>query len=733
MPDLNALLAPRTIAIVGASPNVEIIRGELQHVLCARGFPGRVYPISRSHAEVQGLRAYPSVTALPEKVDLALIVVPAASVPDALEDCGKAGIRAAYVISSGFAEEPSNTGPALQQAVCHVARKYDMAVCGPNAEGFFNAPARVVATFSPAVQEYGQSLLPETTKARRIAVVAQSGGIGFAYFHRGRPRQLRFDYLISTGNEAALESFAIVEHLLDRDAADIFLMYLEGVRDVSSFRRAACKAADRGKPLIVAKMGRSEVARRAVFSHTAALAGTDSACDAVFRRHGVIRADDMDTMLDIAAGLSFCPLPKGRRVAVMSSSGGAAVWMAELLAAQGLEVPRLDPDTRAQIDRLIPSYGTSANPVDLTAQALREVGYSRVVEILQRSPVIDAVVVVASLANPRILDKETQTLAKVASDPEKPVLFCAYTLPAPQTVEVAAMAGVPVYSSMQNCARALRAMAEYAHFQQRWVRRAHHGAQGRSAEAWQRLREAERVLCEYEAKDLLATYDVPRPAEELTATPDAAAAAASRIGFPVALKIQSPEITHKTEIGGVALDLQSEDDVRTAFRVILARARSAQPTACIRGVLVQKMAPRGREVIVGIHRDQDFGPILMVGLGGVYVEAMRDVAFAPVPLSHEDALDLLQQLRGIRLLQGVRGELAADIPALADLMVRVGQFAADFADDIEELDLNPVLVHPSGEGLTIVDALIVRRSNAEATRPTPHAAPVVQRAHGVFG
>src|SRR5919106_643599 len=565
MPDLDALLAPRSIAIVGASPNVEIIRGELQHVLCARGFPGRVYPVSRTHAEVQGLKAYPSISSLPEKVDLALIVIPAANVPDALEECGRAGIKAAYIISSGFAEERGNTGPALQQAVSRIAQTYDLAVCGPNGEGFFNAPARVVATFSPVVQDYGQSLLPETRRVRRTAVVAQSGGIGFAYFHRGRPRQLRFDYLITTGNEAALDSFAIVEHLIDRDAADVFLMYLEAVRDVERFRRAASKAADPGKPLIVTKIGRSDVGKRAAASHTAALAGSDSACDAVFRHYGVVRADDPDAMLDIAAGFSFCPLPKGKRVAVMSASGGAAVSMAEALADQGLELPPLDPDTRAQIDRLIPSYGVSDNPVDVTAQAVREVGYSRIVEILQQSPAIDGVVVVASLANPRALDKEAETLAKVGANPDKPVLFCAYTLPAPETIAATAMAGVPMYSSMPNCARALRAMAEYTRFRQRWARREHRSTPAPGSPSRQPWRARERILCEDEAKELLARYGVPRPAEELAATPDAAAAAAARIRPPRALKIQSPDIPHKTDIGGVALTLRSEEAVRSAY------------------------------------------------------------------------------------------------------------------------------------------------------------------------
>ncbi len=709
MPDLKALLAPRSIAIVGASPNPAIIRGKVQHVLHARGYPGRVYPISRSHAEVQGAKAYPRIADVPEAVDLAIIIIPAAAVPEALEECGRAGAKAAYIISSGFAEESGGGGSGLQEAVRAIAEKYDMAVCGPNAEGFFNAPASVVATFSPAVEDFAQPLAPETEKGKRLAVVAQSGGLGFAYYHRGRPKQLRFGQVISTGNEAALECFDFVEHLLDADEADIFLLYLEAVRDAETFRRTAAKAASRGKPILVAKMGRSEAGQRAAASHTAALAGSDSAYDAMFRHYGIVRADDIDSMIDMAAGFAFCPLPRGRRVAIMSGSGGAGVWMADTLSSYGLEVPQLDPATRAEIERLIPSYGASANPVDLTAQAIREVGYARVVEILQRSPLVDAVVVVGSLANATTLKKDAEALARVVANPDKPVLFCAYTLASGEAVQAAAQLGLPVFTSMPNCARAIRAMADYAAFRERWQDRSGADTGESPAGAAQRLAAAGPVLCEYEAKEILAAYGVPRPAEALAGDADAAAAAAARIGFPVALKIQSPEITHKTEIGGVVLGLTSEAAVHAAYEAILRRARDASPDAEIRGVLVQQMAPKGVEVILGVHRDRDFGPMLMVGLGGIHVEVFKDVAFAPAPVTPEEARRLLDGLRGAKLLHGVRGAPPADIDALVRLVVALGRFAADFADDIEEVDLNPVLVHPAGEGATVVDALIVKR------------------------
>lgn len=708
MPDLDALLSPRSIAIIGASPDHTVIRGKVQHVLQHRGYPGAIYPISRSNAEVQGKRAYPDLASLPEVPDLAIVIIPAEHVPDAIEECGRRGVKAAYIISSGFAEEAGEAGAARQTRILDAAQRFDMAVIGPNAEGFFNTEANIVATFSPAVENFAQTMAPDTTKGRRISVLTQSGGVGFSYYHRGRPRQLRFAHVISTGNEAALDSFTIADHLIETGQTDIILAYLEGIKDVAAFRRAAARAAEKGVPIIVAKMGRSEAGARAAASHTAALAGADSAHDAVFRRYGVIRALDMDEMLDIAAGFAFCPLPAGRRIGIMSGSGGAGVWMSDMLSLAGLEVPRLDDATRLACEALMPSYGSAANPVDLTAGAIGKVGYAHVVDILQTSPLLDAVVIVGSVASPKRLAEDKPKLAEVAAHPAKPVLFCAYTAAAQPAVDVAAEVGVPVFTSMPGCARALRAMADYREFRTRWLARGPDPAPAPKPAVTALLREARgRVLSEHASKAVLAAAGIPRAAEDLATDADAAAAAAARIGFPVALKIQSPDIPHKTEMGGVALGLEDAAAVHAAFGLMMDRARTAHPAACIEGVLVAPMAAKGVEVILGIHRDSQFGPMLMAGLGGIHVEVLRDVAFAPVPVTEAEARDMLASLKGAKLLEGVRGAPPADVGALAALVVALSRFAADHAAEVEEIDLNPVLVHP--KGLTVVDALVIRR------------------------
>jgi acyl-CoA synthetase (NDP forming) len=716
--DLTPMLWPRSLAIVGASPDTSVIRGKLMHVLLARGFPGSIYPVTRSQAEVQGHWAYASIAELPEAPDLAVIIVPANVVPQALEACGKKGIRAAVVISSGFAEERGDTGRQLQERIREIASRHRMLVCGPNCEGVVNVLAPMIATFSPALEHVDGPLLPDASRGRTLGVTAQSGAIAFAYFNRGRPRQLPFSYLVSTGNEVTLEGLDYVDWMLDDGRTDAFLMYVEAMRDGERFVQVAEKAAQAGKPLVVAKVGRSDAGRRAARSHTGSLAGSDAVYDAMFRRYGVVRADDLDEMLDVATAFSFCPLPPGRRVGLLTASGGGAVWMSDLLAMHGLEVPPLDDETRKEIDRLIPSFGSSQNPVDLTAQSVRQVGYARVIDILRRSPSVDIVVVVGSLAYEQTVVRDIDALARLSAESDKPIVFCAYTLASPHAIAMLAGAGIAAYTGMGSCARALRALVQYAEFQRRRKDRGGCTPPATAAvavsretvtTAAERLRSAGPSIPEADAKDLLAAYGIPRPAEALAHSEDEAAGAASRLGYPVVLKVQSPDIAHKTEVGALALSLESEAAVREAYRRVLGRAKAYAPDATIRGVLVQRMVPPGHEVIAGISRDPVFGPMLMVGLGGVWVEALADVALSPVPTDHGDALALIHRLRGAKLLEGLRGELPADVDALADLLVRLSRFAADHADRVEEIDLNPVVVHAAGHGVSVVDALILPR------------------------
>ena len=700
MPDLGALLTPRAVAVVGASPDTAIIRGRTLKVMLQQGFRGPIYPVSRSHSEVQGLKAYPSIAALPDRADLAVLTIPAAHVLDELERCGEAGVRAALVVASGFAEDKADAGAAMQKRIGEIARRYDMAVCGPNSEGFLCAEARLCPTFSPAVETLDVPLLPERGGGR-VAVVSQSGGIGFSFFDRGRPREIPFSHVVTTGNEAALECFDVVDYLLDEGSADVFVLFLETIRNAATFRRAAAKALRMGKPIVVAKIGRSEAGRRAAASHTAALAGEHEVYRAMFRRYGIIEGADIEQMVDIAAAFSIYRerLPAGKRVGIVTASGGAGGWIADACVAAGLEVPELDAETRSRIDAHIPSYGTSQNPVDCTAQAVRQLGYSRLASLVGSSERVDSVIVVVSARSAEVYERERANLVWVGRETQKPIVMWSYTLPGAAPARILSEAGFPLIASMHNCARAVAAMAEYRAVCER--RKQAEPVPVKSAPV--AIDSAAPILCEYEAAPILAQCGIGMPAAHLAQSAEEAVSAAKRLGGRVALKVQSPDIPHKNHAGAVALHVESGEAAARAYESVLASARKHRPGADIRGVLVQKMAAPGIEMIVGAKRDAVFGPMLMVGLGGIQAEALRDTALAPAPVSIGEARELIGELKAKTLLEG------ADVDALAATIAALSSLAA--LESVAEIDLNPVIVHPKGKGVSVVDALIVKRQD----------------------
>jgi acetate---CoA ligase (ADP-forming) len=712
MPDLGALLWPRTVALIGASADAESLRGRIFNVMRGHAFAGAFYPVSRSSAEVLGLKTYPSVADLPQPADLAVIIIPAQHVPAELERCGKAGVRSAVILSSGFAEASGDSGSSLQAEIRAVARRYDMAVSGPNSEGFANIAANLCPTFSPAMEASARPLVPPGRARRQVAVAAQSGGMGFAFFDHGRAKELSFRYIVTTGNEACLEALDFAEFILDEGKTDALLLLLEDIKTPETFRRVAEKALKAGKPLIVNKIGQSDAGVRAAASHTAALAGTYAAYRAMFARFGIVEGDDISEMIDMAAGfLAWAGrLPPGRRVGICTASGGGGGWMADACTAAGLEVPVLDDATRRRIDEHLPSYGTSQNPVDATAQAVSKIGYAGLAQLVMPSPEIDGLVVVMTGRSPHALERQKEALARLAETAQKPILMWSYTLPAQRSVEILGEAGFPLYTDIGNCARTMRAMADYRAVRERFLRPIEVTTTFApdKATADRLLAVAGPALSEWEARPVLAAYGIgTHGAGTLATSAKAAEAAAQAIGDTVALKVQSPDILHKTEAQAVALNV-APHDVAAGYERVLANARRYAPDARILGVLVQPMAPPGREVILGIKRDATFGPLLMVGLGGVAVEVLKDVALAPVPLSAGDARELLARLKGAALLGAHRGAPAADVDALAELMVRLGRFAADQAETVAEIDLNPVIVHAKGVGVSVVDALILK-------------------------
>lgn len=701
MTTLDALLSPNAIAIIGASPDAGKIRGRLVAALLSGGYGGPIYPVNPAHAEIQGLRAFPSVGAIGQPVDLALIAIPAERVAGALEECADAGVKGAVIYSSGFAESGAASAP-LQARIGEIAAARGIAVCGPNSVGFLNKSAGINASFSPSAS-IAATPHSEIAAGRNVAVISQSGGLGFAIYNRGARRNIAFSHVVSTGNEAHLGLLDFADHLLDQEEVGALMLLIEQLRGADRFLAVAEKAANLGKPLIVAKFGRSEAARRGALSHTGSMTGAEFAYDAVFRHAGVIRAEDQDELLDIAAAFTTCPLPAGRNVGIVAISGGVGVWLADACERHGLKVPELDGDVQNDLRAFIPDFGGVSNPVDITAQALEVGGNIGAIERLYASPQIDSLAVNAFMTEAAAVISEKAELMRIQARQEKPLLYYCHSLPNGEALQQLSTTGVACYISIQGCARALAALADYAAFQQ--LRAADMLPEERETPA---LPEGASVLTECSAAPYLAALGIAMPEARLVQSADEAVAAAEALNGAVALKAQSPQLTHKSAAGGVVLGVEGEQQIRRAFEQV-----SKLPDEIkLDGVLVQKMAAKGVEMIAGIARDETFGPLVMVGFGGTEVEIGGDVAWAPAPFGAARARALIASLRAFARLNGGARARPADIGALVDLLVQLSLFAARNRERIQELDLNPVVVYE--EGLMALDALIVTRDSKGA-------------------
>jgi len=700
---LHSFFAPQSIALIGASRDHEKIPGRLLAMLRKNEYPGRLYLINPNYAEIDGLACYKSIADVGAAVDLAIIVIPARAVLAALEQCAAAGVKNAVIISSGFAEEGGESA-AMQDAIAALATRTGMRISGPNAEGFYSQVQRVAATFSPAV-DVKPDVMPLVATTRRIGIVAQSGGIGFAIFNRARALGIALSYVVSAGNESDLGAGEFFEFMVQDATTDVILLFIEGIRDVDKFLAAAGRAAALKKPVIVVKVGRSQAGGRAAASHTASMAGWSAAYDAVFAKYGFIVSNDLDEAVTTAAVLATNPLPAGDRVAVLTVSGGAGIWGADSVSVQGLQVPELSPAIQAEIMKLLPSYGTARNPIDVTAQGVNSGGLQRSIDLLAASDEVDAILVVLSLSSDvRMPFKEIELKPLIAAQ-KKPVLFYSYTLPSDFARRTLARSNVVVLSGLTHAAVALRQLVRCARFEL-------------AAAADETLLPPRDLsayldapaLSEHDSKTFLRAAGIAVPAEVLATEKDGLDAAVARVGLPLAMKIQSPDLAHKSEVGGVRLNITSKGEAFMAWQALLDNRRRHRPDAAIQGVLLAPMAKKGVEIIVGTLRDATFGPMVMVGFGGVTTELFRDVVYRPAPVCADEAVAMLDELKAAPLLRGFRGAPKADVAALARLIAQLSLLAARLRDEVSEIELNPVLVHPEGQGVTIVDALVVRKS-----------------------
>jgi len=712
-PGLDRLLSPRSIAIVGASAEAGTIRGRLLEYLLQRGYGGALYLVSLGQKEIRGSGTYPSLSSIGEPIDLVLIAARADATIPILEECARIGVAFAICYSSGFAEA-GEEGEAQQRRLAQVANSGGVRICGPNTAGFFNVRDGIPATFARNVDAGRAPIASSRSGSGTIAVIAQSGGLGFAMSDRcAAGHGITVNFVISTGNEADLGSLDFVDHLIDDAGTRVILLLVEAIKDAERLPSIAKRALEAGKPIIVSKFGRTDAGSRAVSSHAGRLTGSNAAYDAAFARYGVLATDDEDEMADLAAAFSLFPLPAGNRVAILTTSGGAGVWMADACEAAGLSVPVLDAATQAKLAGFVPIYGATQNPVDLTAQVtvnpLGGEGVSPLVgslAALHDSDGIDAVILVANMSDGDVLAREKQVLTELAARLRKPLLLYSHAPASEKSLALAQEIGLSVFASTRRVARTLGGMVRYAEMRAR--------SREQSVAVATPIDFADTAalaggLAEYQAKALLARYGLPNGDEELVQTAEAAVGVAQRIGAPVALKIQSAMIQHKTEVGGVALGLQDDASIRAAYESMVASVQAKRPDAVLDGVLVQKMLKPGTELALGIVQDPDFGPMMMVGLGGVYIEVLKDVTIEPLPIRRDVALGMLRRLRAWPILEGTRGQAALDIDALALVMERLSLLVEGSDDAVREIDLNPVFVYPRGDGVAIADALVVGR------------------------
>jgi len=713
---LDALFRPRSIAVIGASRERGTIGAEIFHNLVHHGFNGAVYPVNPNAQVVQSVHAYPDLERVPGPVDLAVVVVPAALVVEAVRACGEKGVRAVVVISAGF-KEVGDEGRARERELVEVVRTYGMRLVGPNCLDVINTEPAVCldGTFAPVYPPGG-----------RVAFSSQSGALGLAILETATALNLGISHFVSVGNKADVSGNDLIEYWEQDPGTAVILLYLESFGNPRRFTQIARRVARR-KPIIVVKSGRTTAGMRAAMSHTGALAGTDRAVDALCAQSGVIRTDTIEELFDVAMLVANQPIPRGSRVGIVTNAGGPGIMASDACESHGLEVPELGTATVEALRAFLPREAGIRNPVDMIASATPE-SFERAVRLVADDPGVDAVLVIyvpPIVTTPeevaQAIVRGSEAANRAASGrgvPPKPVLTCFMgSHGVPEGLRSLHEGNVPSYTFPEAAAIALARAVRYGI----WLAEPEGSlvsfddldpaaATDAIAPALRRaLPGASAWLRPGEVRELLAAYGIAMPDQAVAASAAAAAEAARRIGFPVAVKLASDAVSHKSEIGGVVLGLEDEAGVLDAWAGIESRLRAAGQAGDMQGVMVQSMVPGGVEAIVGVTHDPSFGPLLMFGLGGIYVELLKDVVFRLHPITDRDARAMVRAPRSFPLLEGYRGAPPADIAALEQLLLRISQLVGDHPEIIE-MDLNPIKALPPGHGCRVVDARIAVRS-----------------------
>lgn len=694
---IHKMINPESVAIVGATPRMQYGGRFLNAMLKAKDRV-RIYPVNPRYEEIMGLKSYPSVSDLPEAPDLVGIVVPYNQVLDVLKESHQKGAKSAIVISAGFSERGVDDRSDLQSELGAFARESGLRFSGPNCLGLANVRDDIWASSSSR----GSDGLTGP-----VGLICQSGASAFGPFlTRAVEEGIGLSHIISTGNEADLDFCDFARYLLDDDGVKVIAGFIEGFRDARKFTEVAKLAAERGKPIVLIKIGRSDLGARAARSHTAALTGSDDLYDEVFDQYGVTRVQDYDELLEVSHLLAHMPKPSKRGVAVVSHSGGISSLTADMCGLAGLDLPPLTDHARDGINGVLKGFGWASNPSDVTGFANSE-SFPEIMDFMIGEPEVGNLVVASAGGDPQA----EQVIAQRDQSDKGVAFLWTGTRGATAGLSKLKEANVPVFYVPDKLALGLKTLLNYHEWRDRRLVDGFGDAPAISSEQGAKLAElrssGRSALSEYESKQLISGWGVPVTQEAVAATAEAAAEAAQRIGFPVALKVDSPDILHKTEAGGLQLGLRDSDEVRAAFDAVMSSAREYAPNAAINGVLIQEMIPNAVEVIAGVSYDPQLGPVLLFGTGGIMVEVYNDVALRQCPITRAEALEMINQVKGVRLLQGFRGSPESDIDALADTLVKVSHLAVNLEGQLSELDINPLMVLPKGQGVKAADALAV--------------------------
>ena len=699
---LNSIFYPKSIAIIGASRQQGSVGQSLLTNIIDSRFQGIVYPVNPRAKGIIGIKCYARVMDIPDDVDLAVIIVPSHFVPGIIEECGKKHIRGAIVISAGF-KEIGGEGIELEEKVKQIIQKFDISLVGPNCLGVINTDpeSSMNATFGTQMSKEGN-----------IAFISQSGALCVAVLDYAKESNIGFSKFISMGNKAGLTENELLLYLKNDPKTDVILMYLEDLvngREFMKIARDITSSPLNPKPIIALKAGRTLVGAKAASSHTGSLAGSDRVYDAIFSQCGVRRGETLEELFDYVKGFSSQPLPKGENVAIITNSGGPGILATDSCIRYGLNIASFNRNTVRTLKTILPPTASVNNPVDLIAEAQHEQYEATLREILKDKNVHSSIIILTATSFTNA-EKIANSIVKTAKKSQKPVLCCFLGVyDVSRGIDILEENSIPAYRFPESTARVLSEMTKFNW----WLNRPKTGIKkfrvnrSKAKEIIDSAKKEDRFfLLEHESYEILKAYHFPVIKSFLARNKMEAAEAAQKIGFPVVLKIASPDILHKFDFGGVKLNLKNKNEVHKAYDEILENIMAKKPEAKIRGVIVEEMASQGKEIILGMNRDPQFGPILMFGLGGIYVEALEDVTFRLAPIRELTATIMIKKTKTHKILEGFRGEPAYDTEAVAECLKRLSQLVTDF-EDIKELDINPLIVYEKGKGCTIVDARII--------------------------